>query len=400
MSSSKGAAIAFIGVAIIVMWIVSSSITALPLQSTGGGSAGQSSGPSGTGSGSGGLGLGLGGLGLGGKGLGINLSAPPITFPKLNYNLSAPNVTSGSFLFLQLPILSFRIPLPGIKAGPLNMSSLGIKLGAGGGGSGGQGKSGKSKTSTRAVSTPLVLPDLQALIYVLIALVVAVAAFALLRGTRTQPAREATQKTVEKGVARLSKVAAPGVKRQEGEQRLLYAFKGAAVPYRPWGGSRLLELPIPSDLPLTWKAGDPLPYALVEGGTVRCYPDCGMEGNSIEFERPGCYSLQVASGDSEEVHVVRVVSSYREDVMDSFRANLSGIEEGLTPREACRRLFEDKRLEKKPEEWAALRVFEACRYGDREPDRKTYELFLRELQRLNGSVVMGCESEQRPRHGY
>lgn len=383
---------------IIVIWIVSSSITALPIQSMTGGSSGHSSGPSGTGSGGGGLGLGLGGLGLGGKGFGINLSAPSVTFPKLNYSLSAPNVTSGSFLFLQLPILSFRIPLPGIKSGPLNMSSLGIKLGAGGGGSGGQGTSGKSKTSTKAVSTPLTLPNLQALIYVLIGLVVAVAAFALLRGTKRRPARATLEKPEEKGVARLSKVAAPAAKRQASRQQELYAFKGAVVLYRPWGGSMLLELPIASDLPLTWKAGDPLPYAVAHGATLRCYPECKREADHIEFERPGCYSLEVGLGDFHEVHAIRVVSSYREDVMDTFRANLSGTEEELTPREACRSMFEESRLQEKPEGWEALRVFEACRYGDREPDRKTYELFLRELQRLNGSVVMGCESEQRPRH--
>ncbi|MDP7976247.1 MAG: DUF4129 domain-containing protein [TACK group archaeon] len=394
MSTSRGMALAFIGAAILVIWIVSSSITVLPLQSTSEGSVGRSSGPPGTGSGSGGLGLGLGGLGLGGKGFGINLSATSITVPKFGYNFTAPNATSGSLLFLQLPVISFRIPLPGIKAGPLNMSSLGIKLGAGGGGSGGQGKSGKSSTSTKAVSTPIVLPNLEAFVYVLIALIVAIVAFALLKGTRRQSVREVSERPSEKGAARLSKIMAIGTKGRADRQSSVYLFKGAVVPYKAWGGSRFLELPVPQDIPLTWRVSDPLPYALAEGAILRCYPECRVEANRIRFERIGCYSLEVRSGDYEELHPIRVVSSYREDVMGSFRANLSGIEDALTPRETCQHLFNEKALDERPESWATLRVFEACRYGDREPDRKTYELFLRELQKLNGSVVMGCESEQ------
>ena len=56
-----------------------------------------------------------------------------------------------------------------------------------------------------------------------------------------------------------------------------------------------------------------------------------------------------------------------------------------TPRETCRR-FGVECLG-----WGGLRVFEETRYGGYPIDRERYEYFLRELARLRGALVMGCE---------
>jgi len=401
---SKGFAVGFLAVALILSWLVFSSITPMVIPTSGASSEQSTSSSGGVGSGLGGFGSGLGGLGLGGRGLGVNLSGslPKLKVPQYNFTNKASNQSLPSLIFFQVPVVSFRIPMPTLHGGELNLSAP--RLNAGGGGNGGSGGSSKSSGKNNVTRVhPVTLPNLQALIFVILALIVAIVAFALLRArgsVASSPSENRRESKAQQPAIKPKEVRIPSAEKSVSAAPLAEQLHlmGKPVPYAGWGGGRLLSLAVSSDLPLSWRVGDALPYVCVHGCVVQCLPSdsCLVNEKEIRFMKPGCYEIVAQLAEEKEVHRVWVVKSYSEDVISCFRANLlgAGIASQLTPREAALQLHKSGRIDDSSggaKFWRALVVFEACKYGEVEPDRSTYEDFLRGLQKLKGALVMGCE---------
>ncbi|MGC8615212.1 MAG: hypothetical protein ACP5UU_05330 [Thermoprotei archaeon] len=394
VKSGKSMAFFFAGAALVLIWAVSSSISTIPLGSSAHGGAG-GGGALGLGSGLGGLGTGLGGLGFGGKGVGINLSISPVSIPKFNYSYEQNPPTGQKLVFLQIPIILLSIPLPSIRVGTFSLPRIGVLNQGGGGGYGGTGGTGKSSSVTKKTSVELVIPQMQILMYVIVAVLLISAILSFLKkGSTGYP--KVRGETGERGTRREESSLATNRRSETSVTEVTpYEFKKSVMPYKGWGGSELISFPVPVDLPMIWKLGEPLPYQLSDGVLLEVLPSFRSEGATLLFDRPGCYALMVTKGEKRETHLIRVVESYREDVVDLVRANLSFTPSNLTVREIFRHYAQIGRLEVPAEEWFPLAVFEACRYGDLEPNREIFERFLRGMQRLKEALVVGCQSGQR-----
>jgi len=174
-----------------------------------------------------------------------------------------------------------------------------------------------------------------------------------------------------------------------------YVLAAGPVPLRPWGGSRILELGIPPDLPLTWRSEDPLTFRLPDGAVLTC--DGDVRKGILVFHGTGCRSLKVVLGGQQEERLIWIVKSYASDAVDIFRLNLAAhgidLSGSLTVREASSALSASGLLSTKGT-WQTLRVFEDSRYGEKEPRREEYESFLRGLFLLKDALVTGCKHEK------
>lgn len=391
-SRNRGLAVAFLATVLVITWVLASSIA--PLTVSPGGSAGVSGGIRAVGTGGAGTGIGSG------TGSGAGVSPPGIPLPSvkglqgvLNYS-SLPylpfriNISSFTPYFnltpmpfnLSVPYSSFRIYLPSIRLPSLL-----------------PGGSGPGRSSGPSTGVAIVEPfSMQWLLYVILAAVAVLLVVAILggigplssimvhtwKGRMLRPGSGSSRPGGGRGGE------GPGAGSQSGL---------SALPLRGWGGSEYIELAVGEDLPLIWRAGDPLGYSLKQAGTsVEIFPEGEAGQGSILFRSPGCHEIRVVKGGaSVEGHTVLVVEDYSRSVLDSFRANMvaggaQGIEE-KTPREVCAELSARGLLDGQAcGSWRSLRVFEEARYGRYPVERMGYEEFLRGLKGLRGAVIVGC----------
>ncbi|MGC8674597.1 MAG: hypothetical protein ACP5TI_05720 [Thermoprotei archaeon] len=381
--NSRTFALVFIALTLLLIWVAASSISPLVTVSQGPSSA--ASGSLGSGLGNAGLGSGIGGLGLGG--INANHNVTKISISKEN-STAKPNNGITSLLFFELPIVSLRLPIP-IRINPYNITLPKLTQGGSGGGGSSGGASSSSRTSPK--QTPI-LPDLQALIYAALAMIIAAFAFVVTRVHGLGPSDSKAERAQEYKLG--SSFAQGGTAKKASEPA--YELNGKSVPLRGWGGGETLQIGIPPDLPLIWRVGDPLPYSLKVGATIFCTPGCALAGGNMTFEKPGCYELTVDGGGAKEIYRIKVVNTYAEDAVNAFRANLNGAGKDKTPREISADLAKRGVLGvKEPRQWSSLVAFEACRYGGIELSRSRYEEFIRGLQKLTGPLVVGCEDEPR-----
>lgn len=382
--NSKTFALTFVALTFLLIWVAASSIS--PLATTSQGLASAPSGSLGSGLGNAGLGSGIGGLGLGSINISHNITK--VSIPKEN-STAKPNNEITSLLFFELPIVSLRIPIP-IRINPSNSTLPKLaEGGSGGGGGGGGGTSSSSRTSPK--QTPI-FPDLRALIYAALAMIIAAFAFAVARvhnlGRGNGKAERAQESKLEPSFAQGRTL--------KKENEPAYELNGKTVPLRGWGGGETLQIGIPRDLPLIWRVGDPLPYLLKAGAMISCTPSCALAGRTMTFANPGCYQLNVESEGRTESYRIKVVNTYAEDAISAFRINVNGAGKDKTPREVSADLAKKGVLRvKEPRQWSSLIAFEACRYGGIELSRSRYEEFIRGLQKLSGPLVAGCENERR-----
>ncbi len=225
------------------------------------------------------------------------------------------------------------------------------------------------------------------LAYLLIILIVIVLVFSLLSARRggggINAEKSMESEAQEKRGSELKPRDSPQRRIPSDELRLI----GKPVQLRGWGGGKLIKLGIDGDLPLSWRINDSLNYTVEPGVNLSVLPEGEVGRDSIIFRSGGCHEVRARRGSEEESHRVWVVNDYSIDVIDSFHANMiaHGAVAEETPRETCRR-FGVECLG-----WGGLRVFEETRYGGYPIDRERYEYFLRELARLRGALVMGCE---------
>ncbi|WP_052883065.1 DUF4129 domain-containing protein [Thermoproteus tenax] len=320
---------------------------------------------------------------------GLSLPSLPIpiipSLPEINVTL--PNIT--------LPNISLLIPPLALPSIP-NFMNLGLGPGLGGlglGGAGGfgagAGSSGSGQTGAsqpaQGEAHPFSIQIVELNIWPLLLLLAVIAALAaaaargrLARARSKEPGEAEARPSPPRGEDLLGQPQTePG---EVAEEPQMAVWRPA--PLRGWGGSELLSLPIPPDLPLIWEYGAPLPAEPRQGASVSVSPPGSFTAGAIHMPEKGCYTVEATAGMKREAHRIRAVK-YDEDVVSLFRLN-AGRLAGPTPytaREIAALLREEGSVKDAESALALVRIFEEVRYGGRRIGRGRYEEYLRALAR-------------------
>lgn len=231
--------------------------------------------------------------------------------------------------------------------------------------------------SPAGTASPVAPPiDMSALLFIVIPLALLTGGYLAVRGMRNRgPRRRSRGSTVP-----------PAVRGGDGEGGTAPGSPPAAVPFRGWGGGRLINFEIPPELPLTVEPGTPLRFIVQPGTEVRAEGGSIPDG-ALRFDREGCYVVEASNGGVTERFQVRV-ARYDEEVQGLFRVNSSDAwSDELTPREITSRLrVNDPRLA-----MLATREFESVRYGRSRPGPRDFLEFLRAVGKgYARPLMLGC----------
>lgn len=346
-------------------------------------------------------------------------------FPAINVSLPFnaslhENLSLGNF---SQRLISIHLTLPHpinstLLAGLLNLLrsisraldfSFGINIAAAGGQGGngvGQGSSGgqgpgsaKVGESSQAAGSPHVATSAVYLTTLSILLILLVIAAALLASItmlrRGAPRKPAPGSTVNDQPSRLDLPigAVSGGEACEAKEvgRVKLLPKEVVKGLEGWGGSDVLSLPIPRDLPLIWDYRYPLPFSVKVNHSVELMGGARASGGSLYMPGRGCYALAVRGGELEEVFFIRA-TTYEEDVINFVRMNIGNheIEDSRTLREVMERLKGDGAITGDPS--IVVKAFEDVRYGNKSLSREAYEAFLTALGKaFREAKVIACE---------
>ncbi|MGC9153770.1 MAG: DUF4129 domain-containing protein [Vulcanisaeta sp.] len=331
----------------------------------------------------------------------IKLPQPPITLPPINITIPQHiNETRAEEVYVPLvpiPVIMPNIPISianYLSVSPLKPSP--INAGGYSGGSGVQGGTGHIQSSSNAVTVSLrIAPLLLIMVLVLTVIVVSMSvAIITKRGievkrpigaqSQGQLIYEHDKKKVNNDETKTSPVS-------------LKLLPGEVVkPLRGWGGSAILNLEIPKDLPLIWSTDAPLSMVTQDNYSVSVSKPGEFKDGRLYMPFTGCYKVQVRSGEYEETLFIRA-SDYREDVINFVRLNIGdfNLNSSLTIREILSKLVDEGAILDKKSIDNVVRIFEEVKYGLREVNRTKYESFLRALgSAFRNAMVIVCEGPQ------
>lgn len=307
-------------------------------------------------------------------------------FPMINITIVPPTPLITGILTIPLVPIPIIIPnIPINAALPINIpvirTGTGINTGSLMHGAA-QGLSGTKSPVPVSIPFPRVLVIALLVFTLIIAVVMGIISVKNLRGISRSTEASRQQLQTEQWKATKPIARGGGSKAQSAVQ---YGNLGINLmpnevvsPLRGWGGSSLVKLPIPTDLPLIWHVG----LMTVETGnnvSVSVRPSAPMVGGAIQFLVPGCYELVVDGNGITERWFIRVVD-YGEDVIKLMRLNNPGIGASSTVREDLMRFMNRGQVNN-----SVLRListFEKARYGLRPIGRSEYEDYLRSLAKV------------------
>lgn len=411
MASKKPTLLVIIG-ALLIAWILISSIHPIQPVVTAGGSTQSQQSTNGE---------------AGGSGFSF------FKFPSLSFHF--PNLFNFNW-----PNLNFTFPSFNFKWPTIHWPNLGLGSGTGsglgstglcqnqgicqngsGGGSGNSagdpGSSGQNDPPVQTQSTtrqqvPFTIPrDL--LIATVVVILVIAGIFLALRSknaTLNRPRRNFQQALVQTTVPVI-----PTAKDSEPDESLVLQFEADEKidDFRGWGyQGGFLRPKIDQSFPLIWGLDEPLEIEAPAGSTVYVGRDSPVEMWSSTAETlSGTVSFSEPSGvihgsyqDSRDAKWIRSVH-YDEDVMKLFRLNflLNSQEENrsgeLTPREIVTKIISERpELVKDSTALLSLaRIFERAFYGKKKISRQEYEVFLRSLSKAlvhPKVIICGPKSSQ------
>ncbi|ADY00572.1 hypothetical protein VMUT_0359 [Vulcanisaeta moutnovskia 768-28] len=329
----------------------------------------------------------------------INLPQPAITLPPINITITQHiNGTSGTELYvplIPLPIIMPNIPINITKYLELNLRSQPIMTGGAQDTLGSQGGSGSNQQYTNTVITPLRISPILIIIVIIIAIII------ISTGSLTIIRRESQEHAQVRGINE-SMAMKLKMNTNRGNTELINSLQ--SIDLMPgetvrtmsgWGGSAIIDLPIPKDLPLIWSPNIPLPIAVRENPVITVSGSGILRNGSLIMPSVGCYGLSVRLNDNNEMMFIRA-SNYRDDVIKFIRLNMGNfaIKNSVTIREAFRQLINEGIIANDNDSInRIIKLFEDVRYGLKDVDRHDYEEFLRALSRVfkNARVIV-CES--------
>ncbi len=326
---------------------------------------------------------------------------PPFALPPINITIPQhANITEASEVYVPLvplPIIIPNMPISIANYIPTSPPRIqGTTLSGGSGSTGLQGGVGGVGAQNHTVVVPLrISPILIILLLVSVVIIMGIGSLMIVRRSiiskaggygssdqRTQPAVRVSRKVADKEVSR---ALVGGINLLPGE--VIRELKG-------WGGSNLVDLGIPRDLPLIWSFGEPLPMSVKNEYSVSVIGSGKIENSSLIMTKPGCYGIKIESDKQAETLFIRAVD-YDEDVVKHIKLNINnyGIDNPLTVREIAKKLTDEGLIVGNYADVRDLiRMFEEVRYGLRKIDRARYEEFLRTLGRVFGNArVIVCE---------
>ncbi|MGC9178795.1 MAG: DUF4129 domain-containing protein [Vulcanisaeta sp.] len=329
----------------------------------------------------------------------VNLPQPAITLPPINITITQHiNGTSGTELYvplIPLPIIMPNIPINITKYLELNLRSQPIMTGGARDTLGSQEGSGSNQQYTNTVITPLRISPILIIIMIIIAIII------ISTGSLTIIRRESQEHAQVRGINE-SMAMKLKMNTNRGNTELINSLQ--SIDLMPgetvrtmsgWGGSAIIDLPIPKDLPLIWSPNIPLPIAARENPVITVSGSGILRDGSLIMPSVGCYGLSVRLNDNNEMMFIRA-SNYRDDVIKFIRLNMGNfaIKNSVTIREAFRQLINEGIIANDNDSInRIIKLFEDVRYGLKDVDRHDYEEFLRALSRVfkNARVIV-CES--------
>ncbi len=330
----------------------------------------------------------------------VNLPQPAIALPPINITLPQhTNEAKGSILdvpLIPLPIIMPNISInvsnyiaintPGQEESPSGMPGL----------MGSQGGSGNSQYHVNIAIMPFRVPPLLIIVIVIVAVMIIGASLLMItRGSRreyagvknisedraiTQSGISTTGNNVNRDIMRSTR----GIELLLGE---------IVKPMVGWGGSAIIDLAIPRDLPLIWNYSAPLPIR-ARGGSILTVSSPGIirDGHVI-MPSMGCYRINAKFSDHEETLFIRA-SDYRDDIVKFTRLNIGAFvnRDSETIREVMGRLVDEGMVVNADSINKVIRMFEKVKYGLKDVDRHEYEEFLRALRdAFRDARVIVCE---------
>ncbi len=374
-------AIIMLIVGLIVAWILASSINVITVNN-------QSKGTN------------LGNRG-GGSGIRIpNLPTINYTLPNITYNFKYTlyNGSIGNVKLVSVPIILPQIHIPNVKLTSLSggkgngvksglRGGIGNGVGSGNGiGNGNSGSSGNSGgNSQSAIVNVTIPPFLYIILLILVVIILATSSFFIARKTILNRLNTPQMPQISSQVSLPKKIIQKTTLNYEKKEIKLLP-KEILTSFKGWGGSNVIGLPIPNDLPLIWDYRTPLPvYLKKEGYTLTNVGNKGIiADNKLYMPEPGCYAIKVNNEKGEEsIFFIRGVN-YDEDVIRLIRVNIGEVESPRTIREIMRdsNSYDSNVI---------IRTFEDVKYGHKNVDKVRYEEFLRGIGRTFNKVII-CES--------
>ncbi|MCG2881282.1 MAG: DUF4129 domain-containing protein [Vulcanisaeta sp.] len=330
----------------------------------------------------------------------MSIPQPPLALPPINITIPQ-HINATETARVYVPLVPIPIVIPNMPTGivgsvPISPPRTQYAVPSGGLGMGNsQGGAGNVGFASRVVIPLRVPPILIITLLISVVILMGIGSVIIIR-------RNAINKGGDHG---FNAGGAPAVIRTGG--RVIdrgYSKKGmnsvdllpgeVVRELRGWGGSEIVDLGIPRDLPLIWQFNEPLPILTRDGYSVNVLGPGVIRGSSLIMPKPGCYGVRVEGAGHVETLFIRA-TEYNEDVVKLMRLNIAdyGLDDSLTMREIINELVRNGVVIGDLDEVRRLvRVFEEVRYGLRRIDRSTYEGFLRALRNIFSSPrVIVCE---------
>lgn len=332
----------------------------------------------------------------------INLPQPVITLPPINITIPQ-HASEARGMVLYVPLIPLPIIMPNI---PTNLRPMGIAIPSpqqtsAGGSQGASGSQGGLGVGHQYVGNTMVLlkipPSL--IVIALISLIIVIAGSLIMMG-------RGLHEGARPGNNYGSTWASPRTPINSRHANETFTKLPTEVELLPgevvrsiggWGGSAIIDLGIPRDLPLIWSVNEPLPIVIRGDALVTVTGPGILRNSSLVMPSRGCYGINIKFNGGEERLFIRA-SDYRDDVIKFVRLNIGNavIKDSATIREVMRQLVNDGIINDDRDSInAVVELFERIRYGLRDVDRRDYEEFLRALGKVfRDAKVVVCEGAQ------
>jgi hypothetical protein len=405
---NKKSLVLLVIIILLLGWLVASSVTTFQeltvgkTQSTtsGGSGTGSGSGGSGTGSGSGGTGgsggsgggSGFSGLSYSGFPFSLNFSGffhfPSFKFPHFNTSFNFVNFTNFRFPF-NLSFLGSLFSLHGGNGG----------TGGTGGGSGTSGNSGTGSTSTgKGGHVNPILPIIinPIILIIIVAIISVVLAFTVV--THARKSRDTSQHKDEQEEILEPVIIPEDIKNDtKSREELMDLQRGESIAgLSGWKSANgLINMPIPTDLPLIWEKSDTCNVTLEKGSRLT-YPSVqpNQEGNyPIKFKER-CNLIAASREDLEDSLVVRAID-YSEDIRRFFLLNFVNYNKSASSSMTAREII-SKMKQIESDSHGSLNydeivaAYERCYYGYKKVRREDFEQYLRNISKLENPKIIIC----------